>query len=542
MKPLNQKFDYIIVGGGSAGCVLANRLSADQRNYVCVLEAGPSDSSIFIRMPMAILIAIRSNTFNWKFWTEPQKNCADRSMFWPRGHVLGGSSSINAMCYTRGSPSDYDHWASMGCDGWSYKDILPYFKKMENFELGENKYHGVGGPMNVAKYVYLNPLIEAFVEAGKQAGYPIVDDYNAESQEGVGYFYVTEKTGQRVSNASGYLHPVETRNNLTVITKAYVTKILFENKRAVGVRYLYRKKSFDIYAEKEVILCAGSINTPQILMLSGVGPRAELEKHGISVIHELPGVGKNLQDHLDIHITCLDKTRTSMSFRLSYLGRFFVGLYKYFVKHCGELTSNYTQAVGFTKSHPNLPAPDLQWHFAASMYTNSGLELRPIFKHYGYTLMVCHLHPKSRGQITLRDANPLSKPLIDANYLAYESDLDAMVIGFKKSREILAQSAFHPYFLCEYEPGAKVKSDAEIKNYIRLRAETLYHPVGSCKMGCDNMSVVDPKTLKIYGLQHIRIIDASIMPTVISGNTNAPTTMIAEKGADMILADADRKQ
>lgn len=535
MDNLKNKFDYIIVGGGSAGCVLANRLSANPVHRVCMLEAGPRDWSPFIHIPLAILMDIHSKILDWKFWTVPQKNCANRPIFWPRGRTLGGGSSINAMCYVRGNPHDYNEWAKLGCNGWSYKDVFPLFKKMENFEPGENKHHGIGGPMNVATHLYINPLMKAFLDAGQQAGYPIIEDYNAEQQEGIGYFYVTEKSGKRCSNADGYLHPIESRKNLTVITNAHVTKVLFESKRAIGVQYLSDKQTIEIYANKEIILSAGTIGTPQILMLSGVGPRSEIEKHGIKLIHHLPGIGENLQDHLDIHITCLDKTRTSISFRISYLWRLLAGIVKYFTKHTGELTSNYTQAVGFTKSRPDLPAPDLQWHFAPSVYTNSGLNLKPMFKYYGYTLMVCHLHPKSRGRITLRDPNPLSKPLIDANYLAHDSDLDALVTGFKKTRSILEQTAFSPYYQSELQPGVHIKSDDEIKKYIRENAETIYHPIGTCKMGCDEMSVVDPQSLKIYGLDNIRVIDASIMPTVTSGNTNAPTTMIAEKGASFIL-------
>lgn len=531
----NAQHDYIIVGGGSAGCVLANRLSANPNLRVCLLEAGPRDWNPLIKMPMGILYSLRSKALNWHFWTVPQKYCANREMFWPRGRTLGGSSSINAMCYVRGNPYDYDEWAALGCTGWSYKEVFPYFVKMENFEPGKNNYHGVKGPMNVATYRQLNPLMQIFVEAGKQAGYPYVDDYNAETQEGVGYFYVAQKEGQRWSNADGYLHPVASRSNLTIITGALAAKILFEGKKAVGVTYIHKRKKIDIYAAKEVILAAGSIGSPQLLLLSGVGPKAEIEKHQLQLVHELPGVGENLLDHLDVHITCIEKTRLSISFRVSYLWRLIKALYAYFVKHQGELTSNYTQAVGFTKSDASLPRPDLQWHFAPSVYTNSGRVLKDVFRYYGYTLMVCNLHPKSRGRLTLRDTNPASKPLLDANYLANEADMDVMLAGFKKSRNILSQAAFKPHFACEHEPGAAVQTDEQIKQYIREHSETIYHPVGTCKMGRDAMSVVDPATLKVYGLDNIRVIDASIMPTLISGNTNAPTTMIAEKGVEMIL-------
>lgn len=527
-------YDYLIIGGGSAGCVLANRLSANPKHRVCLLEAGKRDSNPIIKIPMGILFGLRSKQLNWHYWTTPQAHCGNRPLFWPRGRTLGGSSAINAMCYVRGNPQDYDQWASLGCTGWSYQDVLPYFINMEHFEGGKNPYHGTGGPMNVASYTFLNPLMNAFLTAGKQAGYPINKDYNAAEQEGVGYFYVSQKNGQRFSNAHAYLHPIKSRPNLTILTRATVVKILFDGKRAVGVRYRRGSQEIDLRANKEVILSAGAIGSPQLLLLSGVGPRQEIEKHGIPHIHDLPGVGENLQDHLDIHVTCLEKTRLSIAFKPNWLGRLFKGIYDYFTSGQGELTINYTQATGFIKSAPHLSRPDLQWHFAPSVYTNSGRELKSAFKYYGYTLMVCHLHPQSRGRVTLRDNHPLSKPLIDANYLSVESDLDALVVGFKKSREVLAQSAFKNHCLREYEPGDHVKTDEQIKDYIRHHAETIYHPVGTCKMGTDKMAVVDPVTLKVHGLDNLRVIDASIMPTLISGNTNAPTTMIAEKAAAMI--------
>lgn len=540
IKTTTNTYDYIIVGGGAAGCVLANRLSNNE-NQVCVIEAGPKDTNPFIRMPLGILLVLRSKILNWHFWTVPQKNCVNRSIYWPRGKTLGGSSAINAMCYVRGNAKDYDEWAKLGNEGWSYKDVLPYFIKLEHFEGKLDHYHGKQGFLNVTTPVYRNPLMKVFIAAAKQAGYPEVRDYNAATQEGVGYFYVTQKNGQRCSNAHGYLRIAENRSNLTIITEAHATKILFDKKRAIGISYQKKGKTFDIFSARGVILAAGAIGSPQLLLLSGIGPRAHIEKHGIKVIHDLPGVGENLQDHLDIHITCLEKTKHSLSFRPSSFFRILFDCFKYFFYSRGELTSNYTQATGFTKSKPEMVLPDLQWHFAASMYTNSAMEVKPLFKYHGYTLMTCHLHPRSRGRIQLQSADPLNDPLIDPNYLSVASDLEALVIGFKKAREILNQSAFKPYFLNEYEPGPAVETDEQIRNYIRSRAETIYHPIGTCKMGKDNMAVVDPKHLKVYGVENLYVIDASIMPTLTSGNTLAPTTMIAERGAEMILRNHNSK-
>ena len=517
-------FDYIIVGGGSAGCVLANRLSENSNTQVCLLEAGPADTSPFIRMPMGIIMAIRSKKLNWHLWTTPQAHCNNRSMYWPRGRTLGGSSSINAMCYVRGHANDYDQWAQLGNEGWTYQEVLPYFEKFER----EEKIH-------VDKPRYLNPLMRVFVQAGEQAGYPILENYNTELREGVGYFDVAQKNGQRWSNARGYLDPIKKRSNLTIITHAQAVKILCDNKCAKEVRIIRRGTTQDIRASKEVIISAVSIGSPHLLLLSVIGPKAEIEKHGIALVHDLPGVGENLQDHLDIHITCLDKTRTSFSFLPSSLWRHLKSLVLYLFKHRGELTSNYTQAVGFTRTTPTSIAPDLQWHFATSMYTNSARQLKDLFCHYGYLLMTCYLHPKSRGTIKLRSANPMDMPLIDPNYLSEKEDLDAMVIGFQKAREILAQQAFSPYFAKEFEPGETAKTEEQIREYIKQKSETIYHPVGTCKMGIDSMAVVDPKQLKVYGIDNLRVIDASIMPTLVSGNTNSPTTMIAEKGAAIIL-------
>lgn len=532
-------FDYVIVGGGSAGCVLANRLSADAKTRVCLLEAGPADTSPFIHMPTGIIPVIRSKTLNWHFWTTPQKACADRPLYWPRGKTLGGSSSINAMCYIRGHAADYDHWASLGCEGWSYREVLPLFKLAENFEPGTDEFHGTGGPLNVARHRYINPLMNAFVQAAEQAGHRRNHDFNGAEQEGVGYYHVMQKDGERCSNARAYLKDIGHRENLTVITEAQATRVLFEGKRAVGVRYLRGGLYHEAYAAREVILSAGAIGSPHLLLLSGVGPAEELKAQGVEVVHDLPGVGRNLQDHLDIHITWLEKTRHAVSFHPRSLLRSLRDLFLYIFGRRGEFTSNYAQAGGFFKSDPSQAIPDLQWHFVPFVFSKHGHDLMPVLKHYAYTLMTCFLRPESRGSITLASGDPLAPPRIDANYLATERDLEALVSGFKKAREVLSQPAFAAHGLREFEPGASVRTDDEIRDYIRRRAETVYHPVGTCKMGVDAMAVTDPR-LRVRGLQGLRVVDASIMPTLVGGNTNAPTTLIGERGARMILEDVHR--
>jgi choline dehydrogenase len=537
-----QSYDFIIVGGGSAGCVLANRLSASGKWQVALLEAGPADSNPFIHIPAGIIPVIRSDKLNWKFWTTPQKECAGRPMFWPRGRTLGGSSSINAMCYIRGHAWDYDHWASLGNDGWSYRDVLPYFRKAENFEAIDKvpdarRFHGSGGPLNVAEHRFVNPLMSAFVEAAQQAGHGRTLDFNGAQQEGVGYYHVAQKDGQRCSNARAYLGEAAQRANLTILTNAHAARVLFEGKRAVGVRYLLHGHPIELRARREVLLAAGAIGSPQLLLLSGVGPRAELDRHGIAQLHELPGVGENLQDHLDIHVTWKEKTRYAVTLHWASLLRTLKSVWQYLRGHQGELTSNMAQAGGFLKSDPSQPIPDLQWHIVPFIYSDHGQNLTPLFRHYAFTLMTCFLRPESRGTLRLASADPLAPPLIDANYLATERDMQALVTGLKHARKVLAQPAFAPHGVEEMEPGAAVRSDEQIRDYIRRRSETVYHPVGTCKMGRDAMAVVDAR-LRVHGLAGLRVVDASVMPTLIGGNTNAPTTMIAEKAADLILGDA----
>jgi choline dehydrogenase len=532
-------YDYIIVGGGSAGCVLANRLSADPAVQVCLLEAGPRDSSPFIRLPIGILYLMMSKTLNWRYHTEAQSGLNGRRLFWPRGKMLGGSSSSNAMIYTRGHRSDYDHWAALGNQGWSYADMLPLFKRAQHHEPGADDYHGVGGPLNVAAQRTPNPLTQVFLEAGQAAGHALNDDFNGASQEGLGRYHLTQKNGERWSVASAYLHPVMARPNLTVITGAHATRLLLDGKRALGVAYLKDGQPQQALARREVLLCGGAINSPQLLMLSGIGPQEELARHGIPVAHHLPGVGQNLQDHLDVLL--VHQCTQPVSLGISWHNLLAQGghLLNYLRHRKGPFTTNSAEGGGFIKSRPELDVPDLQLHFTPARLDGHGRDLRhassTMFGH-GYALHVCELRPKSRGRIGLHSADPMAHALIEPAYLSHPDDMETMVRGVKTARRILAQSAFDPYRGAEVHPGAQVQSDDEIRDFVRRKAETIYHPVGTCKMGHDAMAVVDDK-LAVHGMLNLRVVDASIMPTLIGGNTNAPTVAIAEKAADMILAD-----
>jgi choline dehydrogenase-like flavoprotein len=532
-------YDYVIVGGGSAGCVLAARLSENPGVRVCMLEAGPAEDDFFVRMPFGIVALMRSRRRNWRFRTESEPNCAGRRMFWPRGRMLGGSSAVNAMCYTRGHRTDYDHWAALGNHGWSYAEVLPYFKRFEHRERGADAFHGAGGPYNVAELRDPNALSLAFVDAAVEAGLPRNDDFNGASQEGAGLYEVMQKDGQRCSNALAFLRtagrdgivPVA-RSNLTIVAGACATRVLFDGRRAVGVAYRRRGRDVEVHAAREVLLCGGTVNSPQLLLLSGVGPADELERHGIPLVLELPGVGKNLQDHCDVLIVHEATRRVGYSLGPLFLWRGAKGLVDYLVRRRGPLTSNIAEAGGFARTGPDLGAPDLQFHFLPVIQENHGLALRRSLG-FGFSLHACALRPRSRGEIGLRSADPLADPRIQPNYLADPADLKVMVAGVRAARRILAASAFDPYRGPELFPGEDVRSDAAIEAFIRQRCETLYHPVGTCKMGVDAMAVVDPE-LRVRGLDGLRVVDASVMPTLIGGNTNTPTTMIAEKAADMI--------
>lgn len=527
-------YDYIIIGGGSAGCVLANRLSADPAIKVCLLEAGRPDKSLFIHIPAGTAVILPTRYNNWAFETEPQPGLGGRRGYVPRGKTLGGSSSINAMIYMRGHRSDYDHWAALGNEGWSYADVLPYFKRSEHNERGADDYHGVGGPLNVADLRSPHAASHAFVEAGAQAGFLRTPDFNGAQQEGVGLYQVTQKNGERCSAAKAYLMPVLHRPNLTVITQAHATRILFQGKRAVGVIYHKGGKSHELQVGREVLLSAGALQSPQLLMLSGVGPRDELNRHGIPVVHELPGVGHNLHDHIDYVMCFRSVSKELVGFSLAGGVRLLRAIGEYRRQRTGLLTTNYAEAGGFLKTHESLEAPDVQLHFVVGIVDDHS---RKMHLGHGYSCHVCVLRPNSRGRLRLHSADPLSAPSIDPNFFGDEEDLEVMVRGYKLMREIMNAPALAGYRGKDIYT-ANARSDEEIRQAVRARADTVYHPVGTCRMGSDPMAVVDHQ-LRVHGLTGVRVVDASIMPTVIGGNTNAPVIMIGEKAADMILARQD---
>ena len=519
-------YDYIIIGAGSAGCTIANRLAEDYALRILILEAGPPDTSFMLKMPAGFASLGDKTPYNWRYETTPQKHCNDRRMYWPRGKTLGGSSSINAMLYVRGHASDYDHWRQLGNEGWSYDEVLPYFKKAENNERGADDFHGAGGPLNVANQTDPAAINTAFINAGKQAGYEITDDFNGAQQDGVGYYQVTQKDKQRWSTASAYLRPAveRNRNNVHVISNALVERIILDKDRAMGARYQVNGQDEVARCSREIILCGGAVNSPQLLMLSGIGPADHLKSLDIKPLHDLPGVGGNLQDHLDVALLQFCKTRDTYD-RANKLW----SLYQYAVNKKGPGTSPIAESGGFVRTQPGLSAPDVQFHFLPVLVIDHG---RTQLKKNGYSLHVCTLRPESRGTIRLKSKDPKEHPLIDANYLAERKDLDTLIEGVKIGRDIFAKSAFDPYRADELQPGAAVKTDAELEQWIRAKCETIYHPVGTCKMGPDNdsMAVVDHRC-RVRGLQGLRVVDASVMPTLVGGNTNAPTIMIAERVA-----------
>ncbi len=536
---MDLQVDYIVVGGGSAGCVLAARLSEDRSLSVALIEAGPADRSVLIHCPAGLAALAKNGQANWAFETAPQPGLNGRRGYQPRGKVLGGSSSVNAMIYARGHRADYDHWAAQGNPGWGWDQVLPYFRRSEHNERGADAFHGSGGPLNVMDLRSPNRFGPLFVQAAVQAGYPANPDFNGAEQEGVGTYQVTHRNGERFSAAKAYLTPNLSRSNLQVITGAHTTRILLEGRRAVGVEYRQDGQLRQLRAGREVLLCAGALMSPQLLMLSGIGPAAHLQQHGVPVLHDLPGVGRQLHDHVDV-VQVVDAPQLKDLFGLSLTGiaRVIKGVHQWRSSRSGMLTTNFAEAGGFIKSDAGEPLPDLQLHFVIGKLVDHGR--KTVFGH-GYSCHVCLLRPLSRGSVQLANGDPFGAPVIDPNFLAEPDDLRRLVAGFKIMRGILAQPALAEFGGRELATSAAARSDAEIEQFIRGHADTIYHPVGSCRMGSGPLDVVDAR-LRVHGIAGLRVVDASIMPRIVGGNTNAPTIMIAEKAADMIRSAASQSR
>jgi choline dehydrogenase len=527
------RWDYIIIGAGSAGCVLAARLTEDPKVRVLLLEAGGKDDSLLVRMPAGVgsLITAKGD-YNWGFWTEPEPHLDNRALWWPRGRGWGGSSSINGMIYIRGHARDYGQWRQMGLDGWGYGDVLPYFKKSESLEGGGDDWHGGEGPLHVSKAASKNTVYSSFIKAGVQAGHKQTRDFNGFQQEGFGPYQLTIRDGKRWSAAAAYLHPALGRPNLACEIGSRTTRISLDGGRATGVEFVQDGQTRQAFADAEVLLCAGAVQSPQILMLSGIGEPETLKAAGVAPLHDLPGVGANLQDHLDVALSWeTPKVKTAYSYNKG-LNRLATGL-NYMLFGQGFGRQNFLEAGAFLKSRPDLDRPDLQLHCVLAIMKDHGKQ--PVAKD-GFTIHVCQLRPESRGRVGLKSADPFADPAIFANYLDAAEDRRALREGIRIVRAVAAQSALSAITGAEEEPGAGVQSDADIDAWIRRTGETIYHPVGTCKMGVagDRMAVVDSQ-LRVFGLKGLRVVDASVMPTLVGGNTNAPTIMIAEKAADLLL-------
>jgi choline dehydrogenase len=534
-------FDYVIVGAGSAGCVLANRLSADGRHAVLLLEAGPPDTYPWIHVPIGYAKTMFNPTVNWCFNTEPEPAMNGRRIYWPRGKTLGGSSSINGLISIRGQRQDYDGWAAAGNAGWNYADVLPYFRRLEHAPFGDPAFHGVDGPLWCSPIRHKHELIEAVIAGAGELGITRNDDFNGAEQEGAGYYHLSTRRGWRCSTAVAYLKPVRNRANLRVETRAHATRVVFDGKRADAVVYRHRGQEITVRARREVLLCAGSLQSPQLLQLSGVGARSLLQQFDIPVVHELGGVGENLQDHLQARVI-FEATRpiTTNDDLKSWWGVMKMGL-EYALTRGGPMAIGINQGGIFARALAGAATPDVQFHVAT---LSSDMAGSPTHTFSGFTMSVCQLRPESRGHVRIRSMDPLEAPAMQPNYLSTENDRSTLVAGIRLARQLAATRALAPYVRCEYRPGPAMRSDDDLLEFAKSTGGTIFHPSGTCKMGDigrDSMAVVDSE-LRVHGVSALRVIDCSVMPTLVSGNTNVPVVMIAEKAADHILAAAEAER